>query len=56
MILLSQKNEDSLGKLAANDGKGKAEQIKLKRSVRQSVVKWATLFKVNHDGFLSIEE
>ena len=54
--MLSEKNESSLERLAENDGKSKAERMKLKQTVRGSVLKWTTLFKVNHDGFLAIEE
>lgn len=52
---LSEKNESALEKLSENTS-NKAERIKLKSSVQKSVLNWASLFKVNHDGFLAIEE
>ena len=51
----SEKNEGSLGNLIEND-KNKAARIRLKSSVQKSVLNWASLFKVNHDAFLAIEE
>ena len=51
----SEKNEGSLGNLIEND-ENKAARIRLKSSVQKSVLNWASLFKVNHDGFLAIEE
>jgi len=52
---LCEQTEETLGKLADNDSYARAGQIVLKKRVRDSVIQWATLFKVNHDGFLAIE-